>query len=152
MKFPPGFRGTFVTIGISVFRQASAAWLLLLAAQELERMMVSIVSNGMSTSGGMGADMDSQSRVAALQTKIKGLIKSIGLIQKQIADEPDPKVKKVLVKMIENLQQTIQTIEQQIYQLERAEQQKEINRIEARRKNEAEGKIDLPRSAALPGN
>nr|WP_255522639.1 FlxA-like family protein [Rugamonas sp. CCM 8940] len=106
----------------------------------------------MSTSGGMGADMDSQSRVAALQTKIKGLIKSIGLIQKQIADEPDPKVKKVLVKMIENLQQTIQTIEQQIYQLERAEQQKEINRIEARRKNEAEGKIDLPRSAALPGN
>ncbi|PHV07065.1 hypothetical protein CSQ96_10815 [Janthinobacterium sp. BJB412] len=109
-------------------------------------MMVAIVSSGMSTSGGMEASGDTQSRVAALQAKIKGLVKSIGQIQKQIADEPDPKARKVLIKMIENLQQTIQMIQLQIQQLERNERQKELNRIEARRQNEAEGKLTLPGS------
>ncbi|WGG53268.1 FlxA-like family protein [Rugamonas sp. DEMB1] len=109
-------------------------------------MMVAIVSSGMSTSGGMEANGDTQSRVAALQAKIKGLLKSIGQIQKQIGDEPDAKARKVLIKMVENLQQTIQMIQLQIQQLERNERQKELNRIEARRQNEAEGKVTQPGS------
>ena len=111
--------------------------------------MVAIVSSGMSTSGGMEANGDMQSRVAALQAKIKGLVKSIAQIQKQIADEPDPKARKVLIKMVENLQQTILMIEQQIQQLERNERQKELNRIEARREHEEGAKADHSRRDAL---
>jgi uncharacterized membrane protein len=115
----------------------------------LESMMVAIVSSGMSTSGGMETSGDTQSRVAALQAKIKGLVKTIGQIQKQIGEEADPKARKVLIKMIDNLQQTILMIEQQIQQLERNERQKELNRIEARREHEEGAKADPSRRAAL---
>lgn len=60
--------------------------------------------------------------------QIKNVRKQLASLQKQLRETSDPELQKLLFKQIFDMQRTIQLMEQQIAQIEAAEQQKEAVR------------------------
>lgn len=72
-----------------------------------------------------------QSQITRILTQIKGVRKQLASLQKQLQETSDPQVQKLLFKQISDLQRTIELMEQQIAQIENAEQQKAAARQRA---------------------
>ena len=68
--------------------------------------------------------VDGQSQIVRITAQIKGVRKQLASLQKQLRETSDPDLQKLLFKQIFDLQRTIQLMEQQIAQIEAAEQQK----------------------------
>lgn len=104
--------------------------------------MVASVANGSGASARMGASVESQGSVSMLLSKIKGLHKNLRQLQKQLMETTDPELRKVLVKMVQDVQEMIAMFEQQIRQIEQADQRREAHRQEATRKRREPGPND----------
>jgi predicted nucleic acid-binding Zn-ribbon protein len=83
-------------------------------------MALSIGSGARSVTNSVGA----QSQILRIMAQIKGVRKQLASMQKQLRETSDPELQKLLFKQIFDLQRTIQLMEQQIAQIEAAEQQK----------------------------
>ena len=81
-----------------------------------------------------------QSQITRILTQIKGVRKQLAALQKQLQETSDPQVQKLLFKQISDLQRTIELMEQQIAQIENAEQQKAAARQRAIHEAEHEQK------------
>ena len=65
-----------------------------------------------------------QGQILRIMAQIKDVRKQLTALQKQLRETSDPEVQKLLFKQIFDMQRTIQLMEQQIAQIEAAEQQK----------------------------
>lgn len=83
-------------------------------------MALSIGSGASSVTNNVGA----QGQIVRIMAQIKGVRKQLASMQKQLRETSDPELQKLLFKQIFDLQRTIQLLEQQIAQIEAAEQQK----------------------------
>ena len=83
-------------------------------------MALSIGSGALSVTN----SVDTQSQIMRIMAQIKGVRKQLASLQKQLRETSDPEVQKLLFKQIFDMQRTIQLMEQQITQIEAAEQQK----------------------------
>ncbi len=63
-----------------------------------------------------------QNQITRIMAQIKGVRKELVALQKQLRETSDPELQKLLFKQIFDLQRTIQLMEQQIAQIEAAEQ------------------------------
>ena len=83
-------------------------------------MALSIGSGARSITNSVSA----QGQIVRIMAQIKGVRKQLTALQKQLRETSDPEVQKLLFKQIFDMQRTIQLMEQQIAQIEAAEQQK----------------------------
>jgi hypothetical protein len=83
-------------------------------------MALSIGSGARGVTNSVGA----QGQIVRIMAQIKGVRKQLDSMQKQLRETSDPELQKLLFKQIFDLQRTIQLMEQQIAQIEAAEQQK----------------------------
>ena len=83
-------------------------------------MALSIGSGARGVTNSVGA----QGQIVRILAQIKGVRKQLDSMQKQLRETSDPELQKLLFKQIFDLQRTIQLMEQQIAQIEAAEQQK----------------------------
>ena len=83
-------------------------------------MALSIGSGARGVTNSVGA----QGQIVRILAQIKGVRKQLDSMQKQLRETSDPELQKLLFKQIFDLQHTIQLMEQQIAQIEAAEQQK----------------------------
>ncbi len=104
--------------------------------------MVGSVANGLGTSARMGASVESQGSISLLLSKIKGLRKNLRLLQKQLMETADPAERKVLLKMIQDVQEMMAMFDAQIRQIQQADQRREAHRQEASRKSREPGPKD----------
>ena len=72
--------------------------------------------------------VDAQGQITRIMAQIKNVRKQLASLQKQLRETSDPELQKLLFKQIFDMQRTIQLMEQQIAQIEAAEQQKEAAR------------------------
>ena len=82
---------------------------------------------GLSISGssrGVTENIGSQNQIMRILAQIKGMRKQLTALQKQLRETSDPELQKILFKQIIDLQQMIQMMEQQIAQIEAADQRK----------------------------
>ncbi|MQA18182.1 FlxA-like family protein [Rugamonas rivuli] len=91
--------------------------------------MVSSVSSG--SARRMDLSVSAQDQISMILKSIKGLRKKIVLLQKQLMDEADPNVRRLLAKQIEDLQRTVELLERQIAQIEEAERRRAQMREQA---------------------
>jgi hypothetical protein len=68
--------------------------------------------------------VSAQGQIVRIMAQIKGVRKQLTALQKQLRETSDPELQKLLFKQIFDMQRTIQLMEQQIAQIEAAEQQK----------------------------
>ena len=80
-------------------------------------------------------NVSGQSQIARIMAQIKGVRKQLASLQKQLRETSDPEIQKLLFKQIFDLQRTIQMMEQQIAQIEAAEQQKAAARQQEKRQS-----------------
>lgn len=104
--------------------------------------MVGRVASGLGTSARMGGSMESQGSISMLLSKIKGLRKNLRLMQKQLMETTDPAERKVLLKMIQDVQEMMAMFEAQIRQIQQADQRREAHQQEANRKRREPGPDD----------
>lgn len=83
-------------------------------------MALSIGSGARSITNSVSA----QGQIVRIMAQIKGVRKQLASMQKQLRETSDPEMQKLLFKQIFDMQRTIQLMEQQIAQIEAAEQQK----------------------------
>ena len=83
-------------------------------------MALSIGSSARSVTNSVGT----QGQIMRIMAQIKDVRKQLTALQKQLRETSDPEVQKLLFKQIFDMQRTIQLMEQQIAQIEAAEQQK----------------------------
>nr|WP_315393961.1 FlxA-like family protein [uncultured Duganella sp.] len=81
-----------------------------------------------SGAGGVTNSVGAQSQIGRIMAQIKGVRKQLESLQKQLRETSDPELQKLLFKQIFDLQRTIQMMEQQIAQIEAAEQRKAADR------------------------
>ena len=87
-------------------------------------MALSIGSGARSVTNSVSA----QGQIVRIMAQIKGVRKQLAALQKQLRETSDPEMQKLLFKQIFDMQRTIQLMEQQIAQIEAAEQQKAADR------------------------
>lgn len=104
--------------------------------------MVGRVASGLGASARMGGSMESQGSISMLLSKIKGLRKNLRLMQKQLMETTDPAERKVLLKMIQDVQEMMAMFEAQIRQIQQADQRREAHQQEASRKRREPGPDD----------
>lgn len=68
--------------------------------------------------------VSAQGQIVRIMAQIKDVRKQLTALQKQLRETSDPEMQKLLFKQIFDMQRTIQLMEQQIAQIEAAEQQK----------------------------
>ena len=71
---------------------------------------------------GVTHSVDGQNQIMRIVAQIKGVRKQLDALQKQLRETSDPELQKLLFKQIFDLQRTIQLMEQQIAQIEAADQ------------------------------
>jgi hypothetical protein len=99
-------------------------------------MALSIGSGARSVTNSVGA----QGQIVRIMAQIKGVQKQLTSLQKQLRETSDPELQKLLFKQIFDLQRTVQLMEQQIAQIEAAEQQKAADRQRDTHQPEADEK------------
>jgi transposase len=97
------------------------------------------MSISISGSGGT-QNVGSQNQIMRILAQIKGMRKQLVALQKQLRETSDPELQKILFKQIIDMQQMIQMMEQQIAQIEAADQRKAALREQARQQHAAEEK------------
>jgi hypothetical protein len=85
-------------------------------------MAITIGSSSSASAAGVGAE--TQGKIERLLAQIKVLNKKIRDVQKQLMDTDNLEVKKILMQEIDSLGKFVQSIEQQILQLQIADMQK----------------------------
>ena len=88
-------------------------------------MALSIGSSARRVTNSVGT----QGQIMRIMAQIKDVRKQLTALQKQLRETSDPEVQKLLFKQIFDMQRTIQMMEQQIAQIEAAEQQKAAARL-----------------------
>ena len=83
-------------------------------------MALSIGSGARGVTNSVGV----QGQITRIMAQIKNVRKQLASLQKQLRETSDPELQKLLFKQIFDMQRTIQLMEQQIAQIEAAEQQK----------------------------
>lgn len=73
---------------------------------------------------GVTNSVGTQGQIMRIMAQIKNVRKQLAALQKQLRETSDPELQKLLFKQIFDMQRTIQLMEQQIAQIEAAEQQK----------------------------
>jgi predicted nucleic acid-binding Zn-ribbon protein len=91
--------------------------------------MLSSISN---STQGTTDNVSSQSLIAQILARIKGLRKQLTALQKQLKESTDPAEQKLLMKQIQDLQQVIDMAEAQIAQIQANDQRKAAMREHAR--------------------
>jgi transposase len=95
----------------------------------------------LSISGSSGTqNVSSQNQIMRILAQIKGMRKQLVGLQKQLRETSDPQMQKILFKQIIDLQQMIQMMEQQIAQIEAADQRKAALREQAKQEHAAKEK------------
>lgn len=100
----------------------------------------------LSVSGsGVTQNVGSQNQIMRIVAQIKGMRKQLVALQKQLRETSDPELQKILFKQIIDLQQMIQMMEQQIAQIEAADQRKAALREHVKQEHAAEEKAKQER-------
>jgi predicted nucleic acid-binding Zn-ribbon protein len=79
-----------------------------------------------------------ESQINRILTQIKGVRKQLVALQKQLQEVSDPDVRKVMMKQIQDLQRTIEMLQQQIAMIEANELRKQEMRTHAQQVHAAE--------------